>query len=209
LLNSAGKLVELPFLELEKELWDADGRRLTLFFDPGRIKRGLKPREELGPVLEKGKSYTLVIDRRWLDAEGNPLRESYRKPFKVGPPEERCPDSRQWKIMPPPADSEAAVTVVFSRPMDHALMLRVIHVGYARGKRVAGVASVSAEEKCWHFKPRRPWRAGTYDVVVETTLEDLAGNNLERPFEVDVFRRIERRLTVKTVRLPFVVRTAD
>ena len=73
LLDAAGRAVADPFLELNEELWSGDGRRFTLLFDPGRIKRGLKPREEVGPVLEAGKSYTLVIDRQWPDAQGNPL----------------------------------------------------------------------------------------------------------------------------------------
>ena len=46
--------VDAPFLELDEELWSPDGTRFTLVFDPGRIKRGLKPREEVGPVLEAG-----------------------------------------------------------------------------------------------------------------------------------------------------------
>src|SRR5205823_5383949 len=62
LLDAQGKVVERSFLELGEELWDGSGRRFTLVIDPGRIKRGLKPREDLGPVLEAGKSYTLVID---------------------------------------------------------------------------------------------------------------------------------------------------
>src|SRR5262249_56091734 len=49
LLDAAGKPIEAPFLELEQELWDESGRRFTLLIDPGRIKRGLKPREEGGP----------------------------------------------------------------------------------------------------------------------------------------------------------------
>jgi hypothetical protein len=36
--------VSYPFLELDEELWSADGKRFTLLFDPGRVKRGLKPR---------------------------------------------------------------------------------------------------------------------------------------------------------------------
>src|SRR5262249_10534199 len=59
LLDVAGKPVEGAFLELGEELWDRKGKRFTLFIAPGRIKRGLKPREDLGPVLEAGKSYTL------------------------------------------------------------------------------------------------------------------------------------------------------
>ena len=39
----SGQAVADPFLELDEELWSTDGRRFTLLFDPGRIKRGLKP----------------------------------------------------------------------------------------------------------------------------------------------------------------------
>src|SRR5207244_1417841 len=89
LLDAAGKPVESPFLELDHELWDPEGKRFTLFIDPGRIKRGLKPREDLGPVLEEGKRYTLVINRAWTDAEDNLLKETYRKTFTVGKPDEK------------------------------------------------------------------------------------------------------------------------
>src|SRR5262249_29664893 len=83
LLDAAGKPVELPFLELGEELWDPDGKRFTLFFDPGRIKRGLKPREEAGPALEEGKSYTLVVNREWRDATSNTIKKPFRKPFPL------------------------------------------------------------------------------------------------------------------------------
>ena len=73
LYDAAGKLVELPFLELQQELWDPDYKRLTVLFDPGRIKRGLLPLQESGPAIEEGKEYTLVIDRTWIDAAGSPL----------------------------------------------------------------------------------------------------------------------------------------
>jgi hypothetical protein len=206
LLRASGKPVELPFLELEKELWDAEGKRFTLIIDPGRIKRGLKPREDLGPVLERGKSFTLVIHRGWLDAEGNPLKESYRKTFRVAGPEDRCPDSRQWEMQPPPAGSRKTLTVIFPRPMDHALLLRALWVTDAAGRVVPGTPLVSDTETRWHFRPDRPWGAGKYQLVAATTLEDLAGNNLERPFEVDVFRPIQKQVKVKTIRRPFEVR---
>lgn len=48
LLDAEGKPLELPFLELGEELWDMESRRLTLLFDPGRIKRGLKPNLDEG-----------------------------------------------------------------------------------------------------------------------------------------------------------------
>ena len=51
LLDAAGKPLDLVFLELGVELWEPSGKRFTLFYSPGRIKKGLKPREELGPIL--------------------------------------------------------------------------------------------------------------------------------------------------------------
>jgi len=62
LIDEKGKPVTLPFVELEQELWDRQQIRLTLLFDPGRIKRGVKPNVDMGPVLTEGRRYTLVID---------------------------------------------------------------------------------------------------------------------------------------------------
>src|SRR4051812_4173224 len=41
LLNDKGVEVVLPFLEIDQELWDHNNERLTVLFDPGRIKRGV------------------------------------------------------------------------------------------------------------------------------------------------------------------------
>jgi hypothetical protein len=50
------------------------------------------------------------------------------------------------------------------------------------------------------------WRAGTFHLIVEATIEDLAGNNIGKPFEVDVFDDVQRRLTNATVTVPFEIR---
>ena len=50
-----------------------------------------------------------------------------------------------------------------------------------------------------------PGASGDYSLVVGTTLEDLAGNRIGRLFEVDVFERVEERITTTTVSLPFQV----
>jgi hypothetical protein len=46
----------------KQELWNPEMTRFTLFFEPGRIKQGLVSRQELGPSLTSGRTYTLVID---------------------------------------------------------------------------------------------------------------------------------------------------
>jgi hypothetical protein len=206
LLNASGRPVDQPFLELDDELWDPRGQRFTLFVDPGRIKRGLKPREDLGPVLEKGKTYTLVIDRKWTDAEDNPLKETYRKTFKVTVPVDLPVQPKDWKLDSPAAGTRKPLAVRFPRPLDHALLQRLLWVTGPRGEVVAGTVAVSHAETRWQFTPKRPWQAGAYHLAADTRLEDLAGNNIERPFEVDVFRPVQRRLKSKTVRVPFQVK---
>ncbi|MFQ3592242.1 MAG: hypothetical protein SNJ82_03515, partial [Gemmataceae bacterium] len=101
LLDEHGKAIDMPFLELDEELWDPTGKRLTLFLDPGRIKRGLKPREEIGPVLERGKSYTLEIANSWHDADDLPLIATHRKPFTVAEPLLSSPQMRHWRLSSP------------------------------------------------------------------------------------------------------------
>src|SRR5207237_389645 len=101
LRDDAGKEVKIPFLEIDEELWNPAMTRLTLFIDPGRIKRGVRPLEEVGPALQQGKRYTLVIDRGWKDGMGNPLKKAFRKPFKVAAPDRQPPDPKLWKIRAP------------------------------------------------------------------------------------------------------------
>ena len=60
-----------------------------------------RPREEEGPILEEGRRYTLAIDGDWEDVRGRPLRETGRKTFAVGPPDDAPVDPRRWSLMPP------------------------------------------------------------------------------------------------------------
>jgi hypothetical protein len=205
LLDAEGKPVADPFLELAEELWSTDGTRFTLFFDPGRIKRGLKPREEVGPVLEAGKSYDLVIDRDWPDAMGNPLRSEFRKSFRVGPPDDSSPDPKRWSVRPPRANTRDPLEVDFPEPLDRALLDRLIAVQNAEGKVVPGQVSIVGEETRWRFTPKGPWGGGNYRLVVGTDLEDVAGNSIARPFEVDVSGPISRQVKTESVILPFKI----
>lgn len=205
LLDGGGKEVNHPFLELDEELWDPEGRRFTLFCDPGRVKRGLKPREELGPVLEEEKSYTLVIDNQWLDANGKPLKDSHRKFFSVGQPDDQPPDPKTWKIEPPADGTRKPLCVVFPKPMEHALLERTIQVADAKGNKLAGTITVANEEKLWCFAPAQSWQAGKYTLVVDKILEDLAGNSIGRPFEVDVLHPMRQKVQSEFVKLPFEI----
>jgi hypothetical protein len=205
LLNDAGQPVELPFLEIDEELWNPDMTRLTLFIDPGRIKREVKPLEEIGPSLEEGKGYTLVIDRGWKDSAGVPLKESRRKAFRVGPADREPPDPARWKVLSPKSGTRDPLNIAFPEPMDQALAHRMIQVKLAPGG-VKGSVALEDQERRWTLVPAEMWRAGSYQLTVQTTIEDLAGNNIGKPFEVDVFDGIQRRLTNSTVTVSFEIR---
>ncbi len=206
LRDANGKAVEIPFLEIDEELWNPAMTRLTLFIDPGRIKRGVTPLEEIGPALEQGKSYALEIDRAWTDAAGLPLKESFRKTFAVGPTEREALTTASWKITAPKADTRELLTVVFPKPLDHALALRMIQVAGASTQLLDGQPALADEERRWTFTPAQPWPRGPHALLVPKTIEDLAGNNIGKAFEVDLFEGVERRFTNATVRLPFEVR---
>ncbi len=194
--------IEFPFLELPEELWDPDYQRFTLFFDPGRIKRGLKPREQFGPALEEGRRYVLEVDRAWKSASGEPLEGSVRKSFRVVAPDDRQPDFEAWGVVVPQV-ADGWLRLELDEPMDHAMLQRVIHVEDSRGRRVEGEVRVDQGETRWNFRPAQAWQAGSFAIVVGTHLEDRAGNSLAKPFEVDLFDEVETRVERSHVRLPF------
>jgi hypothetical protein len=54
--------------------------------------------------------------------------------------------------------------------------------------------------------PREPWKAGDYKLVVDTGLEDLAGNHIGQAFDIDVFDHVTEHIATSTISVPFVVR---
>ncbi|HJT35346.1 MAG TPA: hypothetical protein VJ783_25190 [Pirellulales bacterium] len=209
LLDEAGSDLDLPFLEIGEELWDPSGKRLTLLLDPARVKRGLKPREEQGPVLEAGRRYTLVIDRRWRDATGRPLGAEFRKPFSVGPPDESCPEPRRWQLSVPAAGSRAPLVVRLGESLDQALLERMLWVTDPKDQPLPGEVQTGEREATWSFTPDQAWQAGNYHLVADTLLEDLAGNSIARKFEVEASGPARRPRQPERTTIDFTVLTAS
>lgn len=206
LVRDDGKTVVRPFVELDEELWSSDGLRLTLLFDPGRVKQGLVPREELGPILEEGRRYTFTIDGDWPDSEGRPLLCGFKKTFTATAPDDDPVWPDQWKLVAPRAGSEAPLLVRLAKPLDRALLGRMLWVVDAKGNRAEGTLTVGGGERVVSFAPRRPWARGDYKLVIDDELEDVCGNRVGVPFEVDVFHPIPERPKVKLTERPFAVK---
>jgi len=199
LVDQDGKPSYLPFVE--QELWNRDQTRLTLIFDPGRIKRGVKPNVDLGPVLEEGRRYKLILDRELKDGRGIPLEAAFQHEFAAGPAERRGVDLKLWKLSEPHAGTVEPLVIRFDRPLDYALLQDVFKI-----QGVSGSASLGAEEAQWHFQPDQPWKAGEYSLSIDMALEDLAGNRIGRPFDVDMLVSPAERITSQTASLTFRAR---
>ena len=206
LIRDDGVEVKEPFLELDEELWSTDGNRLTVLFHPGRVKRELVPREELGPILEEGRTYTLSISGTWKDTEGRPILGGFSKTFTAGPPDESPVDPAVWVLIPPRAGSDSPLILRLPKSLDHAMLGRVVWVADAKGERVPGTLTVGGGERVLTFEPQSRWKPGTYKLVADTRLEDVCGNRVGEPFEVDVFKPVTRAIEAKTFERHFSVR---
>jgi hypothetical protein len=204
LLDERGEEVEGPFLPLDYEFWNADRTRFTVFFDPGRVKKGILPNKQMGRALKVGKPYTLLVRAEWQDANGLPLKESHRRTFRVGPPDTHPLDTAQWRIDAPKAGGQMPLVVTFPEPVDHGLLFRALGVRRG-GQTVDGDVAVEVSETRWSFTPHDAWRAGDYDLLALSILEDRAGNQIGRAFEVDNFETVDKGPDPRTVMLPFRV----
>lgn len=208
LYNDADSLVENAFFTAGDavELWDADHTRLTLLFDPGRIKRDLRPNEEAGLPLQRGRTYRLVVDSAWRDGEGRPLARGFEKRFRVGALDRSLPRTGTWSITAPRAGTREPLVLSFPEPLDHALLQRMVTV--RRGDaNVRGAIDITDGEKRWSFVPDAAWAADSHAVVVDADLEDVAGNSLRKLFDVAPGDTGAIGIATESVRIPFVPRS--
>lgn len=202
LLDERGEKVIDPFLPLDTEFWNSDHTRYTVFFDPGRQKRGIMPNQQMGRSLEPGKRYTLAVDREWRDANGLPLKEPFRREFTVGPADERPLDVNAWRLTVPVGGTRDPLVVSFPEALDHGLLLRALGV-WKGGRPLDGEIAIEEQETRWRFTPRDAWQAGGYQLMAFGMLEDLAGNRIGRAFEVDRFDRSDRSPEPERTAVPF------
>lgn len=186
LIENGKDTLDGTFLDLQPELWNEAGTVLTLWLDPGRIKLDLIPNKELGNPLALGAQYALVIMPGWSSKDGVPLRSVLIKTLYVGERDDRSPDVDMWQVQIPGAATRDQLNIGFGESLDWLLANECILVMDAASKPVPGLYSLNDEVSGFTFVPQSPWNEGRYSITVESRLEDLAGNNLNRLFEVDL-----------------------
>lgn len=206
LIGENGEQIVNPFLNLAIELWDHDERRLTLLFDPGRIKRGVGPNVQAGPPLQRSKRYTLVIRQSMKDFRGRTLAGAFTKSFTAKAPIRSAPLPETWLSGLPTAKSQEPLILTFSRMMDRPMLFRFIRVLDADGHVVQGSMTVLENETRWEFIPASPWQAGQYRLAVSTDLEDVAGNNVRASFDAAEDETMMNGKSAGRVFVPFILK---
>ena len=196
---------EVPEPFREVELWDETFTRLTLWFHPGRQKPGVNLNVEIGPILEEGKRYRLEISGKWRDESGKAIGEIVAHEFVAGPPDETQPDPSKWKI----TTKGGFVRVMTDGPLDpESMRKRVVVRRVGEEENLASTIESDSEGMAIRFDS--PLNPGRYRLFVDPQLEDLAGNSVARPFNVDLTKTSETRGTeLLGAELSFEVPSSD
>lgn len=198
LLDDQGKKVHDPWRRTE--LWTEDARRFTLWIHPGRVKQGVNLREDLGPVLDPGRKYTLLIEQSVQSQDGQPLQKDYRKVFRTVADDRSQPLPQKWKLKLPSSETRQPLRLDFGEPLDHALVQRCIEIHTAEGQPVKFHMVLQNDDSVALLTPAEAWQSEEYRVIVDPILEDLAGNTPTRIFDTDL---TEQPGPQPQLRLPF------
>ena len=177
LLNEEEQVVRDAFLVLPQELWSADGHRLTVLMEPGRIKRGLGTDPSHEPALVVGRTYSLVVT-----AFGQMARHT----FRVNDPVLEAVDETRWRLVAPTVGSLDPAVVHFDRVMDDALCEDEIRVLSPSGEVVQKRVSLAPDGTVARLIPSHPWGYGEHRLVVSERLEDVCGNRLDEALDHDL-----------------------
>jgi hypothetical protein len=207
LVDEDGREIEGAFLPLDYEFWSPDHTRFTAFLDPGRVKRGILPNQKMGRALTPGHAVTLAISREWRDQHGLPLKADFTRVRRVGPADTQPIDPAAWRIEPPPPGGRGGLVVRFPEALDRGLLMRALGVRREHAA-VDGEVVIGGGETQWTFTPQAPWRAGAYQLIALDILEDVAGNQIGRAFEVDNFDTVDKSPNPKSIVIPFTIPAA-
>lgn len=184
--DDKGEKLATPFLELTPLLWNDDRTRLTVWFDPGRVKRDLLRNQKLGAPLVAGKNYSVHISKNWKDVNGYSLATDFVKKIVIKQADRMAPSPNNWQATVPKANTKTPVIIHFGEALDHALAQKSLTLYNKKGKRVEGKAILSDTDKEWIFTPLNNWQSNPYRIQISAKLEDLAGNNFNRLFDTDL-----------------------
>lgn len=193
------------FLDLDAELWNKDHNRLTLWLDPGRIKTDLIPNRNQGIPIHSGHKYRIEISGRWRSAKGVPLGRDYYKIFYVGEAIREKLNPAKWELNLPATGTREELEVLFDRPPDLLMAVDGSRIRNSKGKSLEGEWKVSASYEEIQFIPLNNWKIGEYELLIDSSLEDLAGNTVNRLFDTNLQSDEVGSTTGNEIIIPFAL----
>ncbi|SHI41249.1 hypothetical protein [Aquimarina spongiae] len=181
-LNRSGDTIPRAVLDFTNALISEDSKLLTVWIEPGRQKRDLIPNQELGPVFEEGKTYTLVISGI-KDQAGVQMKDHFTKQFQVAKADRQQPDIHSWKITPPKRNTQLQLIIDCKESLDYGSTIESMQIVDSNNNLIEGNWQFSNKESTLSFNPLKKWNKESYTVFFNPKLEDLAGNNLDRLFD--------------------------
>ena len=216
------EIAEVPEPFREVELWDGSMTRMTLWLHPGRQKPGVNLNVEIGPILEAGNDYRLEISERWRDENGNALgtRISYR--FHAVPADLTQPAPEKWKIevvdgVPrlltyEQLDPSSSISSIRCRRQESKTPFVILPVFPNATTKLPyslnhSVFELRVPDKEFPQTALYPvaWPPGDYELVIDPKLEDLAGNSIARPFNLDLEKYHDFKERNEPVIIPFTI----
>ncbi|MEI9921568.1 MAG: hypothetical protein WDO14_22675 [Bacteroidota bacterium] len=191
---TTGDTIKNAFLDLQPELWNEDGTILTLWLDPGRIKQDLIPNKDLGVVMNEDRKYKLVVAKGWRSKNGLALEKDYNRTYTTSKRDVTRPEIHSWSI----GVKGDTVVVDLKESLDWLLLHSAISIPGLSPKTI----TESGEKKILFF----PVPPGDYSLNIESRLEDLCGNNINRLFETDVTASTGNNHPKEVYTIPFHVK---
>lgn len=176
------KEIQNPFLSMSTELWNTTGDTLTVWIDPGRVKRDLIPNKTLGPVLVAGHCYEIRVSKQMRSANGAELEASFVQSFCASQPDRNSPIPEKWSVQAPSEKGQPLI-VRFNESLNPSSILHYVSILDDQRNILPGYIDVSTKGDGFEFVPINGWKIGEYIVLIDSKLEDLAGNQLHRLFD--------------------------
>lgn len=184
-IDHAGELIDGALLAIGREFWSSDMRRLTLIFDPGRIKTGLLPNLTNGVPLGTARSITLAIGTSMRDGDGSPIAMPFQRTYLIGPDDRAGPDPAAWTLYWDPSNRPAILRVEFDGSIDAMIARRTLRLETADGAPVPTQLELAPDAGSAMFTPVSSWPIGELRLAIHPTLEDPAGNRIGTSFDMD------------------------
>lgn len=169
----------IPKLWRERSYWIDSNRVLVLMIHPGRVKRGIG----LDLPFVAGNFYEFFVSGELTDHMGRPVKiDPYQQDFKAATADYTIPKIRFKQFIIPEVGDINTLVMIFSEEMDYASIVDGVTIHDEKGQRVDGWFSAGDPEIT--FDPYVPWTPGKYTITFDKIVADLAGNRLNRLFEM-------------------------